>query len=68
MTITSRLLLWRTKSDDLIIGSFDNRSEWDSREFELNQAGRLIEIREYNRNDVRVLRKVYERIVSNVGK
>ena len=29
LMITSRLLLLRTKSDDPIIGSSDNRSEWD---------------------------------------
>lgn len=39
-----------------------------SRVFELYQAGRLAEIREYNLNDVRVTRKVYERIVSVVGR
>ena len=39
-----------------------------SRVFELYQAGRLAEIREYNLNDVRVTRKVYERMVSVFGK
>ncbi|HXU08327.1 MAG TPA: ribonuclease H-like domain-containing protein [Blastocatellia bacterium] len=39
-----------------------------SRVFELYQAGRLAEIREYNLNDVRVTRKVYERIVSGFGR
>ena len=39
-----------------------------SRVFELYQAGRLAEIREYNLNDVRVTRKVYERIVLIFGK
>lgn len=39
-----------------------------SRVFELYQAGRLAEIREYNLNDVRVTRKVYERIVSVMGR
>ncbi|HSQ20786.1 MAG TPA: ribonuclease H-like domain-containing protein, partial [Blastocatellia bacterium] len=34
-----------------------------SRVFEFYQAGRLNEIREYNLNDVRVTRQVYERIV-----
>jgi len=38
-----------------------------SRVFELYQAGKLAEIREYNLNDVRVTRKVYERIVSAFG-
>ena len=39
-----------------------------SRVFELYQTGRLAEIREYNLNDVRVTRKVYERLVSVFGK
>ncbi|HSE36373.1 MAG TPA: ribonuclease H-like domain-containing protein, partial [Blastocatellia bacterium] len=39
-----------------------------SRVFEAYQAGRLAEIREYNLNDVRVTRKVYERIVSGFGR
>ena len=39
-----------------------------SRVFELYQAGKLAEIREYNLNDVRVTRKVYERIVSAFGR
>ncbi len=39
-----------------------------SRVFELYQAGRLAEIREYNLNDVRVTRKVYERLVAGFGK
>ena len=39
-----------------------------SRVFELYQAGRLAEIREYNLNDVRVTRKVYERLVSGFGR
>jgi hypothetical protein len=39
-----------------------------SRVFELYQAGRLAEIREYNLNDVRVTRKVYERMVSGFGR
>src|SRR5437773_830407 len=38
-----------------------------SRVFDLYQAGRLAEIREYNLNDVRVTRKVYERIVACFG-
>ncbi len=38
-----------------------------SRVFELYQAGKLPEIREYNLNDVRVTRKVYERIVACFG-
>ena len=39
-----------------------------SRVFELYQAGKLAEIREYNLNDVRVTRKVYERLVSGFGR
>jgi DNA polymerase elongation subunit (family B) len=39
-----------------------------SRVFELYQAGRLREIREYNLNDVRVTRKVYERMVACFGR
>ena len=38
-----------------------------SKVFELYQAGKLAEIREYNLNDVRVTRKVYERIVTCFG-
>jgi len=39
-----------------------------SRLVELYQAGRLAEIRDYNLSDVRVTRKVYERIVSAFGR
>jgi hypothetical protein len=39
-----------------------------SKVFELYQAGKLDEIREYNLNDVRVTRKVYERIVGCFGR
>src|SRR3989454_3917873 len=39
-----------------------------SKVFDLYQAGRLAEIREYNLNDVRVTRKVYERLVSVFGR
>ncbi|HEY6045314.1 MAG TPA: ribonuclease H-like domain-containing protein [Pyrinomonadaceae bacterium] len=38
-----------------------------SKVFDLYQAGRLAEIREYNLNDVRVTRKVYERMVACFG-
>ena len=38
-----------------------------SRVFELYQSGKLAEIREYNLNDVRVTRKVYERMVGCFG-
>ncbi len=39
-----------------------------SKVFELYHAGKLAEIREYNLNDVRVTRKVYERMVACLGK
>ena len=39
-----------------------------SKVFDLYQAGRLAEIREYNLNDVRVTRKIYERIVAAFGR
>jgi len=39
-----------------------------SKVFELYQAGRLAEIREYNLNDVRVTRKVYERLIGCFGR
>ena len=39
-----------------------------SRVFDLYQAGKLLEIREYNLNDVRVTRKVYERMVACFGR
>ncbi len=39
-----------------------------SKVFELYQAGKLREIREYNLNDVRVTRKVYERMVACFGR
>lgn len=39
-----------------------------SKVFDLYQAGRLSEIREYNLNDVRVTRKVYERMVAGFGR
>jgi predicted PolB exonuclease-like 3'-5' exonuclease len=39
-----------------------------SKVFELYQAGKLAEIREYNLNDVRVTRRVYERMVGCFGR
>jgi len=39
-----------------------------SKVFELYQAGKLADIREYNLNDVRVTRKVYERMVACFGR
>jgi Predicted 3'-5' exonuclease related to the exonuclease domain of PolB len=38
-----------------------------SKVFDLYQAGRLAEIREYNLNDVRLTRRVYERMVACFG-
>src|SRR6266581_461640 len=38
-----------------------------SKVFELYQAGKLAEIREYNLNDVRVTRRIYERMVACFG-
>jgi DNA polymerase elongation subunit (family B) len=39
-----------------------------SKVFEMYQADKLLEIREYNLNDVRVTRKVYERMVECFGR
>jgi hypothetical protein len=39
-----------------------------SKVFDLYQAGRLVEIREYNLNDVRLTRKLYERMVEVFGR
>jgi len=39
-----------------------------SKVFDLYQAGRLADIREYNLNDVRVTRKIYERMVASFGR
>jgi hypothetical protein len=39
-----------------------------SKVFDLYQAGKLDLIREYNLNDVRVTRKIYERIVASFGR
>jgi Predicted 3'-5' exonuclease related to the exonuclease domain of PolB len=39
-----------------------------SKVFDLYQAGKLAEIREYNLNDVRVTRRVYERMVAVFGR
>ncbi|MFS8085407.1 MAG: ribonuclease H-like domain-containing protein, partial [Acidobacteriota bacterium] len=39
-----------------------------SKVFDLYQAGKLAEIREYNLNDVRVTRKVYERLIACFGR
>jgi len=36
--------------------------------FDLYHAGKLAEIREYNLNDVRLTRKVYERMVAVWGR
>jgi Predicted 3'-5' exonuclease related to the exonuclease domain of PolB len=39
-----------------------------SRVYELYQAGKLLEIREYNLNDVRLTRKIYERMLACFGR
>jgi predicted 3'-5' exonuclease similar to PolB exonuclease domain len=39
-----------------------------SKVFDLYQAGKLEQIREYNLNDVRVTRKIYERMVASFGR
>ena len=39
-----------------------------SKVFDLYQAGQLDRIREYNLNDVRVTRKIYERMVASFGR
>jgi hypothetical protein len=39
-----------------------------SRVFELYYAGKLKEIRQYNLNDVRLTRKIYERLVRLYGR
>jgi hypothetical protein len=39
-----------------------------SKVFDLYQAGKLDLIREYNLNDVRVTRKIYERMVESFGR
>ncbi len=39
-----------------------------SKVFDVYQAGKLAEIREYNLNDVRVTRKVYERMIACFGR
>jgi len=39
-----------------------------SKVFDLYQAGKLAQIREYNLNDVRVTRKIYERMVACFGR
>jgi predicted PolB exonuclease-like 3'-5' exonuclease len=39
-----------------------------SKVFDLYQAGKLSQIREYNLNDVRVTRKIYERMVACFGR
>jgi hypothetical protein len=39
-----------------------------SRVFELYESGKLAEIREYNLNDVRLTRKVFERLVACFGR
>ena len=62
----------RVSLDDLawVLGLQSSKTDEveGSRVFELYQAGRLAEIREYNLNDVRLTRKVYERMVAVWGR
>jgi hypothetical protein len=62
----------RVSLDDLawVLGLQSSKTDEveGSRIFELYQAGRLAEIREYNLNDVRLTRKVYERMVAVWGR
>jgi 3'-5' exonuclease len=62
----------RVSLDDLawVLGLQSSKTEdvEGSRIFDLYQAGRLAEIREYNLNDVRLTRKVYERMVAVWGR
>lgn len=62
----------RVSLDDLawVLGIESSKTDEveGSRVFELYQAGRLAELRQYNLNDVRVTRKVYERLVSGFGR
>jgi hypothetical protein len=50
------------------IESSKTASAEGSKVFDLYQAGKLAEIREYNLNDVRVTRKVYERMIRCFGR
>jgi 3'-5' exonuclease len=62
----------RVALDDLawVLGIESSKTDevHGSRVFELYEAGRLAEIREYNLNDVRVTRKIYERLVAGFGR
>jgi hypothetical protein len=62
----------RVSLDDLawVLGLQSSKTDEveGSRVFELYHAGRLAEIREYNLNDVRLTRKVYERMVAVWGR
>jgi predicted 3'-5' exonuclease similar to PolB exonuclease domain len=62
----------RVALDDLawVLGIESSKSDEveGSRIFDVYEAGRLAEIREYNLKDVRVTRKVYERLVSGFGR
>lgn len=62
----------RVSLDDLawVLGLQSSKTDEveGSRVFDLYQAGRLAEIREYNLNDVRLTRKVYERMVAVWGR
>jgi len=62
----------RVSLDDLawVLGLQSSKTDEveGSRVFDLYHAGRLAEIREYNLNDVRLTRKVYERMVAVWGR
>src|SRR6266536_4744191 len=62
----------RVSLDDLAwalgIESSKTATAEGSKVFDLYQKGRLAEIREYNLNDVRVTRKVYERMIQCFGR
>ena len=62
----------RVSLDDLawVLGLQSSKTDEvdGSRVFELYHAGKLAEIREYNLNDVRLTRKVYERMVAVWGR
>jgi predicted PolB exonuclease-like 3'-5' exonuclease len=61
----------RVSLDDLAwalgIESSKTETAEGSKVFDLYHAGRLNEIREYNLRDVRVTRKVYERLLTGFG-
>ena len=60
--------LWGNAAWALGIESSKTSDVEGSKVFDLYQAGKLDMIREYNLNDVRVTRKVYERMVASFGR